>query len=130
MQLKKSKVNSEYIQNYKSKLICDIAPKIKQKEFRWHIAQLIFYLNLEPKENNDAVALLLNWLDEPKGKSKIVKVFCIQTLAELAKDNKELEQIITSKLDEFIREGSPAMKSRAKKIIKKLNNLYVFSFEK
>ena len=99
MQLKKiSKVDSVYIQNYKPKLICDIAPKVKQKEVRWHIAQIISYLNLEPKENDDAVALLLNWLDEPKEKSKIVQVFCIQTLAELAKDNKELEQVITSKL--------------------------------
>jgi hypothetical protein len=90
-----SKVNSEYIQNYKSKLICEIAPKVKQKKLRRHIAQLISYLILEPKENDDTVAFLVNWLDKPKENSKIVKVFCIQTLAELAKDNKELEQVIT-----------------------------------
>ena len=56
---------------------------------RWHIAQLISCLTLDPKEKDDAVALLLNWLDDPKEKSKIVKVFCIQILTELAKDNKK-----------------------------------------
>ncbi len=64
---------------------------------RWHIAQIISYLKLNAKEKDDAVALLLNWLDDPKEKSKIVKVFCIQTLTDFAKGIKGLEQTIISK---------------------------------
>ncbi len=70
-----------------------IAPNAKQKEVRWHIAQIISYLKLNAKEKDDVIALLLNWLDDPKEKSKIVKVFCIQTLTDFAKHDKNLENI-------------------------------------
>jgi len=121
-----SKINSEFIQKYKSELIYEIAPKSKQKEVRWHIAQLISYLKLNSKERNDSFALLLNWLDDPKEKSKIVKVFCIQALTDLATGDKYLEEIITPRLYKIISEGkgSPALKSRAKKLVKKLDLVY------
>jgi len=42
--------------------------------------------------------LLLNWLDDPKEKNKIVKVFCMQAIIDLAKDDNNLEHIMILKL--------------------------------
>jgi hypothetical protein len=40
-----------------------------------------------------------------------------------------LEQTLISNLDELVREGSPAVKSRAKKLIKKLDKNYLLNKE-
>ncbi len=44
----------------------------------------------------------------------------MQTLSDLAEENRELRSLFLEKLQEIIENGSPSMVSRGKKLIKKL----------
>ncbi len=78
-----SRKNNQLLQRYSQKIIYEIAPNTKQKELRWHIVQMYSYLEINSKEKEDIIKLLLESLDDPKEKSKIVKVFCMQSLSDL-----------------------------------------------
>jgi hypothetical protein len=103
----------EWLQPYKSKIIRQ-ASKIEQQEFRWHIAQLFSRLQLKRKEREVVIGILSDFLTD---KSKIVRTFSMQALADIAEKNAELREPIIEKLEELIRTGSPAMKSRGKKLL-------------
>jgi len=54
-------------------------------------------------------------------KSRIVKTFTMQAMADIAEQDKDLKPGIIQKLEVLTREGSPAMKSRGRKLLAKLN---------
>jgi len=106
----------EYLQPYKRKLIQQVA-KIEQQEVRWHAAQLFSRLKVTPKERRDVVEILRNYLND---KSRIVKTFSMQALANIAEQDAELRAPIIEQLQELTRTGSPAMQARGKKLLAKL----------
>jgi len=55
-----------------------------------------------------------------KDKSKIVKMFSMQTLADIAAQDPELRGSIVKQLVKLTRTGSPAMKSRGRKLLERL----------
>ncbi len=63
--------------------------------------------------------ILFSYIDG-LGKSKIVKTFSMQALAEFAEKDKALCPQIIKRFEAIINIGSPAMVSRGKKLIKKL----------
>jgi hypothetical protein len=106
----------ELLQPYKSKIIRQVS-KIEQQEVRWHVAQLFSRLLLTHGERRVVVGILNNFL---KDKSKIVRTFSMQALADIAEKDIELRAPIIEKLEELTKTGSPAMKSRGKKLLAKL----------
>ena len=107
----------EYLQPYKTKLIQQVA-KIEQQEVRWHVAQMVPRLELIEEERAVVVEILLGYLDD---KSKIVKTFSMQALADLAEQDAGLRSQIIPLLEELIRTGSPAMKSRGRELLERLS---------
>ena len=114
---KVSSKHPEYLQPFKSRLINEVS-KIEQQEVRWHIAQMFSYLEIDQNERDRIIEVLLSYIDTSE--SRIVKVFSIQTLADIAEKDELIKPKIMKELHEFIKSDSPAMVSRAKKLIKKL----------
>jgi hypothetical protein len=116
---KVSKLHPEYLKDYKKRLIQEVY-KIDQQEVRWHVAQMFSRLELNENEKELIVNLLFSWLEESS--SNIVRVNSMQTLSDLAGENRELRSLVLEKLQEIIQIGSPSTVSRGKKLIKKLKS--------
>lgn len=106
----------EYLQALKQKLLEEVA-RSDQQEVRWHVAQMISRLELTADERLAAVAILTEYM---RDKSKIVKTFSMQALAEIAEHDESLRPQIVAQLEQHTRAGSPAMKSRGRKLLEKL----------
>lgn len=107
----------EHLQPHKTKLIQQVA-RIEQQEVRWHVAQMIPRLELSEEERAVVVEILLGYLND---KSKIVKTFSMQALADLAEQDGGLRSQMIPLLEELTRTGSPAMRSRGRKLLEKLS---------
>jgi hypothetical protein len=107
----------EFLVRCKRTLIHEVA-KIDQQEVRWHVAQLFSRLELTDTDRKDVLEILSEYL---KDKSKIVKTFSMQALADIAEQDESLKPGIIQSLEVLIREGSPAMKSRGRKLLSRLN---------
>ena len=88
-----------------------------QKEVCWHVCQIIPRLELNTKEFDQAFILFKEYFED---NSSIVKTFVMQALFDLAQLNKNLMPRVTSIINDCLESGSPAMKSRAKKLIHQL----------
>jgi hypothetical protein len=106
---------------YKTQLLAENA-RSDQQEVRWHVAQMIPRLALDPQEREQAVQVLLGYLGEGE-RSKIVKTFAMQALADLAIQDQALLPRIIPVLEKCARTGSPAMQSRGRKLLKALADL-------
>lgn len=111
-----SALHPEYLRPYKKKIIQQVS-KIEQQEVRWHVAQLFSRVALSAKERRAVVDILAEYL---KDKSKIVKTFSMQALADIAEQDETLRAPIIKQLEGLTRTGSPAMKARGKKLLAKL----------
>lgn len=109
----------EYLQPFKARLIHQVAQS-EQQEVRWHVAQMIPRLDLSAEELEAVVVVLLDYLND---RSKIVKTFSMQALADLAERNTHLREPVICLLEELTETGSPAMRSRGRKLLKKLRLL-------
>ena len=107
----------EYLQPYKEKLIQQVA-KVDQQEIRWHVAQMFPRLELSKEERAVIVEILLDYLND---KSKIVKTFSMQALADFAERDASLRLKVIKLLEELAKTGSPAMRSRGRKLLERLN---------
>ena len=106
----------ECLAPYKRRLI-EIAAKAEQQEVRWHLAQLFSRLDLSASERRRVVVILTGYLADA---SKIVKTFSMQALADIAAQDPDLRGPITGQLEKLTRTGSPAMKSRGRKLLARL----------
>ncbi len=106
----------EYLVPYKRILIRRVA-QVDQQEVRWHVAQLFSRLELAARERDDVVAILLSYLND---NSRIVKTFAMQALADLCEQDPRLRPSILPRLEELTQTGSPAMKSRGRKLLARL----------
>jgi len=115
---KVSSKHPEYLKPYKERLISEVS-KIKQQEVRWHVAQMFSRLEINDRERDRIIKILLSYIDTSE--SKIVKTFSMQTLADLAKRDEAIRPQIIKILKNLVGTGSPAMKNRGNKLINKLN---------
>ena len=116
---KVSSKHPEYLKPYKTRLISEVS-KIKQQEVRWHVAQMFSRLEINDRERDRIIKILLSYIDTSE--SKIVKTFSMQTLADLAKRDEAIRPQIIKILKNLVGTGSPAMKNRGNKLINKLNS--------
>lgn len=106
----------ELLQPYKRKLIRQVAG-INQQEVRWHVAQMLPRLELSRAERRVVIEILLDYL---RDKSRIVRTFSMQALAEMAMADRSFRSRMIDLIEELSRTGSPAMKSRGRKLLAEL----------
>jgi hypothetical protein len=99
------------------KTIIRLAGESRQQEVRWHLAQIIPRLKLTPRERAQVVDILFDYLSD---NSKIVVTFSLQALTDFATEDKKLRPRVVGILKELTANGSPAIKNRGQKLLKKL----------
>jgi len=77
---KASAQNPELLRPFKPELL-GLLVEERQKEVRWHLAQMVPRLQLTPAERRRAMSALRDYLQDS---SSIVKTFAMQALTELA----------------------------------------------
>ncbi len=107
----------EYLRPYKEKLIQQVAGT-EHQEVRWHVAQMLPRLSLIQEERVVALSILLGYLND---ESRIVRTFWMQALADLAEKDPSLRPRVIELLTHLTKAGTPAMKSRGRKLLDKLN---------
>lgn len=115
---KVTRVHPEYLQRYKAMLLEEVA-QVEQQEVRWHVAQMLPRLELSDEERAEAVEILLGYLED---ESKIVKTSSMQALADLAEQDARLKEQVIPLLEELTRTGSPAMRSRGRKLLSRFRD--------
>ena len=108
-----SRENPELLQPFKAWLI-GLAQQTQQQELRWHIAQMIPRVKLTPAETAKVTEIFFEYL---KDKSKIVVTFAMQALSELTMREARVSNRVISAIENLTRAGSPAIKSRGKKLL-------------
>jgi hypothetical protein len=88
-----------------------------QPEVRWHVAQLVPRLALAPPQRARAITILRGFLDDD---SRIVRTCDMQALADLAEHDEQMRGWVLPLLAELARTGTPAMRSRGRKIVARL----------
>jgi hypothetical protein len=96
--------------------LLDLLAEAKQIELRWHLAAMVPRLRLTTPERQRASAALQRYLDD---RSSIVKTFALQGLVELARNDAGLRGKVTQLLEDAVQSGTPAMRARARKLLKK-----------
>lgn len=111
---KASRLRPERLYPHKEALLGSLAA-MEQQEVRWHVAQMLPRLPLNPSEKRRAVVLLETYLGD---RSTIVRVNALQALADLAERDRELEEKVGRRLMEVLESGAPAEKARARKLLR------------
>ncbi|MBT3310665.1 MAG: hypothetical protein HN931_11910 [Desulfobacterales bacterium] len=111
--------NPEYLTSYKKEIIEKVS-RINQQEVRWHVAQLFPRLDLNTRERGKVFYILNGFMED---KSKIVKTFSMQALADISENDKKLRTKVITLIEDMVKEGSPAMKSRGRTLLEKLNKI-------
>jgi hypothetical protein len=106
----------EYLLPYRKRLI-QMARAAEQQEVRWHMAQLLSRTTLSVSERRRVLEIMAVYL---KDTSSIVKTFAMQTMADIASQDPRLRAPIVEKLKRLTRDGTPAMKSRGRKLLARL----------
>ncbi len=107
----------ELLLNHKKEII-SILRNETQQEVCWHIAQMIPRLKYTPEEEKEIVDGLNKYLSH---KSKIVRVFALEALTDLAEKNKAIVKEVINTIRLHVETGSPAIQARGRKLLKRLN---------
>jgi hypothetical protein len=110
---KATRSHPELLQPYKRQILKKVAA-IDQKEVRWHVALMLSRLRLTSKEREWAASILFDYLED---KSSIVRTFAMQGLADLAFLDPQLRGRVVPLLEFLATSGSPAMRSRGRKLL-------------
>src|SRR5271169_5175353 len=93
-----------------------IANRTQQQELRWHAALILPRLQLTATERATTIEILFDYLRDP---SSIVKALTMQGLADLAASDPKLKSQIRPLLEELTQIGTPAMRARGRKLLRK-----------
>ena len=107
----------EYLHPFKQRLIL-LSGRTTQQEVKWHLSQILPRLKLKSNEKKTVVKNLFGFLND---RSKIVVTFALQALADFAAEDEKLRPLVIRLVTEFIATGSPAIKSRGRKLLERLN---------
>ena len=115
MALQKISANRpELLQRHKTELLGLLA-ETTQIELRWHLAQMTPRLQLTSPERHHAVVALERYL---RDRSSIVRTFALQALFDLSQNDAALRGDVKQLLEAALRSGTPAMKTRARNLLK------------
>jgi type IV pilus biogenesis protein CpaD/CtpE len=103
------------LDGHKAELLGLLA-EVEQIELRWHLALMVPRLRLTASERQRAAAALQRYLED---RTSIVKTFALQGLADLSQNDASLRSRVKQLLEQAVQSGTPAMKARARKLLKK-----------
>lgn len=115
---KVTRKNPDLLTAYKKQLL-NLLPKVEQQELRWHLAALVPRLPLSRRQRHAAASSLRCYLQD---QSSIVKTCALQALADLAKDDSAMRPEVKKLLSQSLRNGTPAMKARSRKLLRQLDS--------
>jgi len=104
----------ELLEPWKEALLEQLAAD-PEKGVRWHVAQMLPRLRLTTGERDHAIQILMGFLAD---KSSIVKTCSMQALAEFAIQDPALQPEIVPLIERLTTSGTPAMRSRGRKLLK------------
>jgi HEAT repeat protein len=110
---KVSLIHPEWLGPYKNRLL-ELAAQATEQELRWHLAQMLPRLDLDPEERTGLFILMRSYLND---RSSIVRTFAMQALADLATHEASSRREIVPLFEELAVTGSPAVRVRARKLI-------------
>ncbi|MBV9406903.1 MAG: hypothetical protein JO211_16260 [Acidobacteriaceae bacterium] len=113
---KVTREHPDWLQPWK-RVVLERLSTYEDKEFRWHVAQLLPRLKLTRAEKYRVTEILTGYLTD---KSSIVRTFSMQALADIATDDPPLRDQVRPIIERLTRTGTPAMKSRGRKLLKQL----------
>jgi hypothetical protein len=111
-----TKIHPEMLTSHKEMILNTIS-KSEQKEVRWHVAQILPRLDLTEEEIQTAIGILRGYLGDD---SRIVRTFAMDALVGFVEDQPEMKLWVLELVEGMIEDGSPAMKSRGKKLLARL----------
>lgn len=103
----------QWLRPYKRRLFA-LADRATEQELRWHLAQMLPRLDLDPQERRRVEALMRRYLAD---KSRIVQTFALQALADLATTDASIRRRVRPLIETLARTGSPAVCARARKLL-------------
>jgi len=103
----------ELLRPFKAEIL-GLADESQQQEVQWHMALMIPRLQLTVLERRRAARRLKEYLE---GRSSIVKTHALQGLLDLAGEDQEMRTEVLQILEEASRNGTAAMKARARKLL-------------
>ena len=106
----------DLLQGLENRVLFDLAAT-GQPEVRWHVAQLAPRLALTPPQWARAITMLRGFLDDD---SRIVRTCAMRALADLAEHDEQMRRWVRPLLAELTRTGTPAMRSRGRKLLARL----------
>lgn len=110
---KASRERPALIQSYRRTLL-RLAKTAKQQEIKWHVAQMLPRLRLNPRERSGAISALRGYANDP---SQIVQVCALQALWEVASRKGRREVWIVRFVRQRALDGGPAVRARAKRLL-------------
>ncbi|MCP4705655.1 MAG: hypothetical protein GY865_13730 [candidate division Zixibacteria bacterium] len=114
---KVSQKHPHLLKKHKKTILSKI-DQFDQQEVKWHVALMLSYMQLTEKEASAVFIELSNWAIN--NKSQIVRVNSLQALADIALKYSHLKSKIYILINDQIRNGSPSIRSRGKKLLEKL----------
>lgn len=103
----------QLLQPFKKELL-GLMVEATEQELRWHLAAIVPRLVLSAAQRQQAISALTRYLED---RSSIVRTFALQALADLAQDDPSLRPRVLGLLHESVRNGTPAMKARSRKLL-------------
>ena len=113
---KVTRARPELLPPHRAALV-ELAATTEQPSLRWHLAEMLPRMRLDPNEERAAVALLRRYLDD---RSAIVKVAALQALADLTECDPSLRRPVVAAIRAAVATGSAAVRSRGEKLLGKL----------
>ncbi len=106
----------ELLRPFKAEFLARL-PGITQQEVRWHAAQILPRFELTRTERDAILPVLRDYLRDP---SRLVQTFALQALADFASNDAQLRPEVISLIQQAIRTGSAAVRSRARRLLPEL----------
>lgn len=110
----------EFLQNHEKELL-DFLTLAQDKEFKWHIAQLVPRLKLSNTDLKQVWSKLKVWTTD-KSESRIVRVNSLQALNDLIANDKDLKKDFESILQQVEKENIPSINARIRKFRRNNNS--------
>lgn len=113
--------HKEFLAPYKTQLL-SLLKGATNIELKWHIAQLIPRIPLDPHEQKEVWSILSYWAQNPN-ESKIVRANSLQGLFELSEQTQAFRNDLVAVLDAVSHERIPSLIARIKKLRRLLTSV-------
>jgi HEAT repeat protein len=94
-------------------LLLTLGERVTDKETRWHLAQILPRLDLQGDQLKRAVAMMLDYADDP---SRIVRADALTALVAFAQSDSALRRQVGTLLREAESSTAPAVQARARRL--------------